>query len=95
MLQRRDELQRGLVGGSASPSTRADIEAALTSVGALLTGDLAQLPSTVKGALARWLESNRYLGVRADGAATVGPALPLSPKPDEVTVAAATPPPTA
>ena len=91
VLQRRDELQRGLVGGSASPSTRADIEAALTSLGALLTGDPAQLPSTIKGALARWLESNRYLGVRADAAASVAPP----PRSEDGPVAAGTPPPVA
>lgn len=63
---RRDELKGQLAGAEMSASTRSDIEAALAAVGTLLTGDLDNLPNTVKGDLNRWIESNRHLGVMAE-----------------------------
>lgn len=73
---RRDELKGQLADTELSASTRSDIEAALGSVGSLLTGDLDNLSSTVKGDLNRWIENNRHLGIKADShlAATVATA---------------------
>ena len=61
---RRTELEAALAAGDLGASTRSDIESALATLGTMLTGDLDELPDTVRRDLARWLESNKYLGVR-------------------------------
>ncbi|MBK9035450.1 MAG: hypothetical protein IPL61_30035 [Myxococcales bacterium] len=84
--QRRAELALDLTG-AVSTSTRADLEAAMASVDALLTGDLAELPGVVKNDLARWLETNRYLGLKAAAAEptelAAAPPVELAALPEE------------
>ena len=65
-LQRRAELQAALDalrGSDARP--RNDLELALSSVDALLSGDSAHLADATAAELSRWLETNKHLAERA------------------------------
>jgi hypothetical protein len=64
--QRRAELQQALVKVPADdPRARKDIEAALSAINALLTGDLEHLSSTTAAEINRWLEASKHLGENA------------------------------
>ncbi len=76
--KRRAELEQSLefLGKDGSAGTRKDIEEALVSLSGLLTGDLDHIPSMVSEQLSRWLELNKYLGLkeqRAIAAKQAGP----------------------
>jgi hypothetical protein len=46
----------------AAPEKSADIDAALTALAALLSGDLDRIPPVVAQDLSRWIETSKYLG---------------------------------
>ena len=89
---RRDELKLNLGESDVTPSTRNDIEAALAAVSTMLTGDLANLPNTVKGDLSRWLEIHRHLGLKA-GAHPAAAVAVEQPKTGDAAIKADAPPP--
>ncbi len=89
---RRDELKLNLGESDVTPSTRNDIEAALAAVSTMLTGDLANLPNTVKGDLSRWLEIHRHLGLKA-GAHPVAAVVAEQPKTGDAAIKADAPAP--
>jgi hypothetical protein len=53
------EIKKGAPGDSA------DVEAALSALKALLTGDLDQIPPVVAQELSQWIETSKYLGTKA------------------------------
>ena len=63
VLSRKQELEQVL---AALPTTdvklRADIKAALETIGQLMTGDLAKVPPVVSADMNKWLERNKHLG---------------------------------
>ena len=65
VLTRRDELEEELrqiqKGG---PGNSADVEAALSALVALLTGNLDQIPPVVAQEMMQWIETSQYLGAK-------------------------------
>jgi hypothetical protein len=62
VLARKDELEDELADCSPHDQTRrTTIETALTTVYALITGDLAHPPQVIAHALNAWLERNKYI----------------------------------
>lgn len=65
---RRRELELELLdvknAGASGADTRADIEAALSALEGLMTGNLDQIPPVVAAELSQWLETSKYLGAK-------------------------------
>jgi hypothetical protein len=63
VLARKDELEDALADcGVHEVVRRRALETALTTVYALITGDLAHPPDVIARALNAWLERNKHLG---------------------------------
>jgi hypothetical protein len=58
---RQHELQAAVARLPADDSTRRDLEAALTQIKGLLTGDLDAIPNVVAVELNTWLEASKHL----------------------------------
>lgn len=66
VIARRLELEGALRGLPLEDLRgRNDLELALSTVGELLTGDLAHIPAIVSAGLNQWLERNKHLAERA------------------------------
>lgn len=62
VLARKNELEDALADcGPHDQLLRSTIETALTTVYALITGDLAHPPQVIAHALNAWLERNKYI----------------------------------
>jgi hypothetical protein len=63
VLARKDELEDALADcGVHEVVRRRALETALTTIYALITGDLAHPPDVIARALSAWLERNKHLG---------------------------------
>lgn len=75
--ERRADLLRALDDVALDhPRVRRDIEAAVSAIDALLTGDDAHLTDATAAEINRWLESSKHLGERA-------PNAPIAPRHDQ------------
>jgi len=61
VLEHQKSLQEALDTLSPTDRARRDIEAALSQVQGLLTGDLDRIPHVVAAELSRWLEATKYV----------------------------------
>ncbi len=58
---RKQELETALGELPEGNHTRQDIEAALSQVSGLMTGDLDNIPQVVAADMSRWLEASKHL----------------------------------
>jgi len=58
----KEALERNLAKLGPGDRSRRDIEAALSEVQGLLTGDLDRIPKVVATELSRWLEATKHIG---------------------------------
>jgi hypothetical protein len=66
VMVRKQELETALAALAAEDAReRADLDLALSTVGAMLTGDLANVPHVVVVDMSRWLERTKHLAERA------------------------------
>ena len=65
VVARQRELEQELLASEAQGKTRsrADIEAALSALKGLMTGDLDQIAPVVAQELSQWLDTSKYIGV--------------------------------
>ncbi len=80
VLQRKAELEaRRETLREDDLQTRSDIDLALTTIGELLTGDLAHIPQVVVADMSKWLERSKHV---AEIAVDDDDAQPLPPVED-------------
>jgi hypothetical protein len=66
VMMRKQELETALAELPAENGrARTDLELALSTIGAMLTGDLANVPHVVVVDMSRWLERTKHLAERA------------------------------
>ena len=58
----KEALEQSLAKLGTNDRSRRDIEAALSEVQGLLTGDLDRIPKVVAAELSKWLEATKYVG---------------------------------
>lgn len=58
----KEALEESLAKLDPNDRSRRDIEAALSELQGLLTGDLDHIPKVVAAELSRWLEATKYVG---------------------------------
>lgn len=90
---RRDALCAALADEAPGSLSRNAIESAIATVDTMLTGDLAHPADVVRQDLVRWLESNKYLGLRAEAAGPPTTPGETGPEPDEPAPPEEPPPP--
>ncbi len=61
VLEHKRSLEEALGRLDPTDRSRRDIEAALSQVQGLLTGDLDHIPHVVAAELSRWLEATKYI----------------------------------
>ena len=66
---RTAELETAVAATSTPAHVRAELQAALSEIAGLLTGDLANIPQVVDAQLSRWLEVNKHLDEHHDAPA--------------------------
>jgi hypothetical protein len=65
VLAHKQALEDTLAALSPTDRARRDVEAALSQVHGLLTGDLDHIPHVVAAELSRWLEATKYVDIPA------------------------------